>query len=292
MSPSSRRLLALVALLGVALTLGSGHVLARLAFRNGADLLTAAGVRVMCASLFLFALLRLRTMPILPLPASPRPVFLLGALICVQTLAVQWAVARLPVTLAILLFYTYPFLTGVVSGALGAERLGPHAFAALLIAFGGLSLVLGVHGTALDLLGVLSALCASAAFTAVLVLTPRIAPRFSAPLRTFLTMATATLIFGVALLGTGGPHWPEAEAGRVGLIGLGLCYAVGISVLFMVLPLLGATQTAVILNLEPVVVALIAWATLGEALRPAQLLGAVLVVAAVIWFQVAGRRSA
>jgi len=288
----SRRLLALAALFGVALTLGSGHVCARLAFRNGADLLSAAAVRALFAAVFLFVLLRLRGIPIVPLRASPRPVFMLGLLICVQTLSVQAAVARLPVTLAILLFYTYPFFTGVVSSALGTERLGAHALAALVLAFGGLTLVLGVHTADIDVLGVLAAVSASAAFTAVLVATPRVAPGFAAPLRTFIMMATAAAVFGAALAVTGGFHWPDSVAGQLGLLGLGGFYAVGISVLFLVLPLLGATQTAVVLNLEPVMVALIAWAALGEALGALQVLGASMVVSAVIYFQVAGRAKA
>jgi drug/metabolite transporter (DMT)-like permease len=216
-------------------------------------------------------------------------VFFLGLLICVQTLSVQMAVARLPVTLAILLFYTYPFLTGVASSALGSERLGPHAIAALLLAFVGLTLVLRVDSGTIDPLGVLSALTASASFTAVLVLTPRLAPAFAAPLRTFIMLATAAAVLSAALALTGGFRWPASAAGQFGLIGLGAFYAVGISVLFLVLPLLGATQTAVILNLEPVMVALIAWAALGESLTSLQGLGALLVVGAVIYFQIAGR---
>ena len=66
----------------------------------------------------------------------------------------------------------------------------------------------------------------------------------------------------------------------------------GIITLFPILPLLGPMQTAVVLNLEPVVVALIAWAALGEALSALQMLGAVIVVAAVIYFQVARRGPA
>jgi len=62
-------------------------------------------------------------------------------------------------------------------------------------------------------------------------------------------------------------------------------------VLFLVLPLLGPTHTAVVLNLEPIAVAMVAWAALGEALSPMQVLGAVVVVAAVIYFQVAARRK-
>jgi drug/metabolite transporter (DMT)-like permease len=50
-------------------------------------------------------------------------------------------------------------------------------------------------------------------------------------------------------------------------------------------------QTAVVLNLEPVAVALVAWGMVGEVLTATQSLGAVIVVAAVITFQVTTRRK-
>jgi drug/metabolite transporter (DMT)-like permease len=58
-----------------------------------------------------------------------------------------------------------------------------------------------------------------------------------------------------------------------------------------VLPLLGATQTAAVLNLEPVAVAMVAWAGLGESLSVTQTMGALLVVAAVSYFQIEARRK-
>jgi drug/metabolite transporter (DMT)-like permease len=83
---------------------------------------------------------------------------------------------------------------------------------------------------------------------------------------------------------------PATGAGAFGLAGLATCYAAGIIGLFLLLPLLGAVQTAIVLNLEPVVVAAIAWAALGEALTATQIFGAVAVVAAVMLFQVSGKR--
>jgi probable blue pigment (indigoidine) exporter len=59
--------------------------------------------------------------------------------------------------------------------------------------------------------------------------------------------------------------------------------------LFLLLPLLGPAQTAVVLNLEPVAVAGIAWLALGEALKPLQGVGAVIVVVAVIAYQLGAR---
>ena len=292
MSSTSRSLLPLLALVGVALALGSGHVFARLALTHGVTILTAATMRSACAAALLWVVLRVRGIPVLPLHGAARATVLFGVLIAVQTLAVQLAVKRMPVALAILLFYTYPLFTGIASSLIGSERLSARLLATMFAAFAGLALVLGVATQGVNLLGVLAALTASACFTAVLVLTPKLTPSLAAPVRTFLMLLTAATIFVLACAGTSEFHWPADPAGAAGLAGLALSYAVGIITLFLVLPLLGPMQTAVVLNLEPVVVALVAWAVLGEALSPLQMLGAVMVVAAVIYFQVARRAPA
>jgi hypothetical protein len=72
---------------------------------------------------------------------------------------------------------------------------------------------------------------------------------------------------------------------------LSLLYAMGITGLFLLLPLLGPAQTAVVLNLEPVAVAAIAWVALGETLTPLQCVGALVVVVAVIAYQLRVRRG-
>lgn len=287
----SRSLLPLLALVGVAFSLGTGHVCARYAFTHDVSILTAATLRSACAVLILLVLLRVRGIPVLPLRGAATPTLLFGVLIAVQTLAVQLAVKLMPVALAILLFYTYPLFTGIASSLLGAERLSARLLAALGAAFAGLALVLGVAPQAVSAAGVAAALAASGCFSAVLVLTPKLAPTLAAPVRTFLMMTTAAALFLAAAAASGQFQWPADPAGQSGLLGLTLFYAIGITVLFLVLPLLGPTQTAVVLNLEPVAVALVAWGLLGEALSGVQLLGAVVVVVAVIYFQVAARRK-
>jgi drug/metabolite transporter (DMT)-like permease len=286
-----RSLLPLLALVGVAFTLGAGHVCARFAFTHGVGILTAATLRSACAMLVLFALLRLRGIPLLPPAAGARATILFGFLIAGQTLAVQLAVKLMPVALAILLFYTYPLFTGLASSALGVEKLSARRLAALVAAFAGLGLVLGVATDGSSAPGVLAALAASACFSAVLVLTPKLAPTLAAPVRTFLMMTTAAALLLAASAASWQLHWPDDPAGVAGLLGLTLFYAFGIVGLFLVLPLLGPTQTAVVLNLEPVAVALVAWGALGETLSATQALGAAVVVAAVIYFQVAARSS-
>lgn len=291
MNPPSRAVLPVLGLFGVAVSLGAGHVCARLAFTNGVNILTAATVRSLLATALLLVLLRLRGTAVLPPLREFKATLALGLLIAVQTLTIQVAVSLLPVTIALLVFYTYPFFTGLGAALLGDARFSWRLAAALTAAFAGLALVLGVSVEPVDPLGVAAALAASLAFSAALVLTPRLAPGLSAPLRTFFMLATVALIFSAVAAGTRGLAWPPTEAGAYGLAGLAVFYATGIIGLFLLLPLLGPVQTAVVLNLEPVVVAAIAWAALGEALTATQIVGAILVVAAVIHFQVAGREA-
>lgn len=282
---ASHAWLPLAGLVASAMTLAMGHVSARYAFANGVNVMTAATARSVVAAVLLFLLLRLRGTPILPLSREGVLAILLGFTVASQTVAVQVAVLLMPVTLALLVFYTYPFFTGVVMSLLGTDRLTPALFAALIAAFAGLALVLGASGKDLSVPGVLAALVASVSFTATLVLTPRLAPGLGAPLRTFLMIGFTAAVFVVAAAVRGDFHWPETDAGRAGLAGLVVFYTVGIILLFLCLPAIGPTQTAVILNTEPVFVALAAWAALGERLSPKQLVGAAVVVAAVMFFQ-------
>ena len=60
--------------------------------------------------------------------------------------------------------------------------------------------------------------------------------------------------------------------------------------MFMLLPKMGATQTAVALNLEPVMVAVVGFFVVGELLSAMQIVGALIVVSAVMAYQLSARR--
>ncbi len=287
-TPSPLRVFAIVA---IAASLGSAHVCARFAFANGVSVLTAATVRSALASVLLLVLLRARGTPVLPLPRQLKPTLALGLLIAAQTVLIQTAVALLPVTLAILIFYSYPFLTGVAISLRGDERFTPQLAAALAAAFVGLALVLGVASHRVNVLGIAAGVGAAVSWALALVLTPKLAPGLGAPLRTFFMLTTAALVLAAAALVSHQFRLPQNAAGWSGLAGLSILYAVGIIGLFLLLPLLGAIRTAVALNLEPVAVALVAWLALGETLAPAQLAGAAIVVTAVMLYQLRGGRG-
>jgi drug/metabolite transporter (DMT)-like permease len=273
------------ALLACAVSLGSQHVFARVAFAHGVNVLTAATMRSATAALLLLALLLVRGMPLALPRRRLKGIVALGLLIAVQTALLQASVFLLPVAVAILAFYTFPFFTGLASSILGDESWSVRLVGALVAAFAGLALVVGVNPEPVDPLGVAAALGAAAIFTSVLILTPRLAPELGAPLRTFWMLATAVTVFLVVCAASGRFGWPADTAGAVGLAGLSVLYAAGIVGVFLLLPRMGATQTAVVLNLEPVAVAVVAWLALGESLSALQVAGAGIVVAAVIFYQ-------
>ncbi len=278
-------------LFGVAISLGSGHVFARLAFLNGVNVVTAAAARAVGASLLLMLLLRIRKLPVLPLPREFKWTIVLGLFITSQTVLVQTAVLLLPVTLAILIFYLFPILIGLASSALGDERFTLRLAVTLIVAFGGLALVLGVDVREVSPWGVAAGIGAAVSFASALLLTPRLAPTLAAPTRTFYTLIVGAVILSTTLLITQSLQLPQSANGWIGLAGLTLCYGVGITGLFLLLTQLGPTQTGVVLNLEPVFVAMIAWLALGESLSAIQMVGGAIVVATIIIYQSTGNRS-
>jgi len=157
----------------------------------------------------------------------------------------------------------------------------------------GLALALDVLGAASGLgaarqwaeigAGVAFALAASATFGLALVLTQHETVGVDGRLRTFTTMATVGVLAAIVALTQGGFQWPQAEPGWWGLAALTFLYGTAFTIMFTVLPKLGVVGNSAIMNVEPIFALVLAWALLGQAIAPMQLLGAAVVVSAVLW---------
>jgi drug/metabolite transporter (DMT)-like permease len=84
------------------------------------------------------------------------------------------------------------------------------------------------------------------------------------------------------MAGQGGPQWPQTSLGWGGLAALTFLYGTAFTIMFTVLPKLGVSGHSAIMNVEPVFALVLAWAVLGQHIAPIQILGAVLVVGAVM----------
>lgn len=301
MNATSRALssAAFATLLLIALFMAANHVAARLAFDHGVDVATAVTFRSFFTALVVGVLLLVQRVPTSFSPRQRKFLPLIGVLISVQSLFLYSAVARLPVALALLAFNSYPLWTAFWAFVLYRHRPERGLMLAMPVILIGLVLALDVFGAASGLgaagqwaaigSGVAFALAAAATFALALVLTQHEVGGLDGRLRTFATMAMVFVLALGGVLWQGGPSWPTLPAGWWGLVLLTLFYGSGITILFTVLPRLGVVGNSAIMNVEPVFSLILAWLILAQAVAPVQILGALIVVGAVMWLGVRRR---
>ncbi len=295
MTPTPARALsagAFATLLLIALMMGANHVAARIAFNNGVDVATAVVFRSTVTALVIVAILAAQGVRVKFTARHKRMLPVIGLLIGVQSLCLYSAVARLPVALALLAFNTYPIWTAVWSWAIYRHRPARPLLIAMPVILVGLALALDVFGAASGLgaqgqwtrigAGVAFALTAAATFGLALVITQHEVGDVDGRVRTATTMTLAGLVALVMVVSQGGFHLPQAPAGWAGLATLTFLYGTAFTIMFTVLPRLGVVGNSAIMNVEPVFALALAWLILGQTIAPVQVLGALIVVGAVM----------
>jgi len=284
---------AFATLLLIAFMMGGNHVAARFAFNNGVDVVTAVSVRSSLTALVVGFLLWRQQVPLSTTPRQKKFLLAIGALIAVQSVCLYSAVARLPVALALLAFNTYPLSTALWARVLYGHKAERAVIMAMPLMLVGLALALDVLGAASGLgaaahwreigAGIAFALAASATFGLAMVLTQHEAGQMDGRLRTFSTMGLVAVLAISGALSQGGFHWPTALTGWWGLGALTFLYGTAFTIMFTVLPKLGVVGNSAIMNVEPVFALVLAWALLGQSIALMQLVGALVVVATVLW---------
>ena len=271
-------------LLFIACLMGANHVAARFALDHGADVVTAVSSRSLVTALVVALIVKFYGVPTQMNPRQRKFVLAIGALVAAQSVLLYSAVARIPVGLALLAFNTYPLCTALWAAVLYRHRPNRAVILAMPFILLGLGLALDVSPTSADsmVLGVTLAVAASLVFGLVLVLTQHEVAELDGRLRTTVSMSVVGVLALCAGLAQGGLHWPHDAVGWTGLAALTLLYGSGITLVFVLLPKLGVVGNSPILNVEPVAALLMAWGLLGQAMRPIQWVGALLVVATVM----------
>ena len=299
-SPRALTGAAFATLLLIALMMGGNHVAARLAFNNGVDVATAVVFRSVVTALVLLALLRVQRVPFgfATLSARQKRMLpLIGVLIGFQSLSIYSSVARLPVALALLAFNTYPLCAAFWDRVLYGKKPERAMLIAMPVILVGLALALDVFGAASGLgasaqwaqigVGVAFAVLAALLFGLAMILTQHEITRLDGRVRTFTTLSTAGLVAIVSAALYGGLQLPNGPGPSIamGWVGLGmltLLYGTAFTIMFTVLPKLGVAGNSAIMNVEPVFALALAWLILGQAIAPIQIVGALIVVAAVM----------
>lgn len=194
---------------------------------------------------------------------------------------------------ALVVFNTFPLMTTFWARVFYRQHSPRAVLLVMPIILLGLVLALDVQGSASGLgaarqwqrmgAGVAFALAAAAMFSLALVLTEHEAHGVDGRVRTLISMVVVALVAAVAALARGSLALPDAAIGWWGLALLTLLYGSGITLLFTVLPRPGVVGNSAVLNVEPVFALVIGWLVLHQTVGMVQMLGALLVVAAVMW---------
>jgi drug/metabolite transporter (DMT)-like permease len=281
-------------MLFIATVFASNHIAARFAFDDGLGVTTAVTVRSFATAACLVALIAFFKVPINLSRGLIGKGIIIGSLIAWQSYCLYSAVARIPVALALLVFNTFPIVMALMSWLLGGEQPKKRTWIAMPIVLIGLTLaldVVGKFGSIEEIRhrwrdigpGVLYGLMASLSFATALFLTSRWMKGVDGRVRALLSMTTVGVIVLLASLATTGFAFPHSPKGWVCLGLLSIFYGSAFSALFVLLPKLGTSNYAVLMNFEPIAALAMGFLILGQTVSNIQMLGAVVVMSAIAW---------
>lgn len=254
-------------------------VLTKVVYDDGAEPVGVLAVRFALAAAVLLVVARVRRDP---LPRG-RPLWTLVGLGGVgyvgMSLFYFFALERISAGLTALLLYFYPALVVVLGALLLRDRPRPVALVCVGLATVGTVLTIGPVGGG-QVLGVALGLGSALVYATYILVSSRV--HGVGPFATAAVVLSAgTVVLGALALATR-PALPERPVAWAALVAVALVGTVlAVTAFFAALALLGPSDTAVVSTVEPVVSIGVAALVLGERLGPVQVLGGVLVLAAV-----------
>lgn len=252
--------------------------LSRIAYDAGGTPTTQVFLRFVAFVLLIGPLIKLLGRPVLLPRGGLARTLGIAVLMLMMSAGYLFSVAYIPVSLAAMIFYTFPLMVGVLSAATGREPMTTVKIVALLGAFAGLALALGPSFTSLDPRGVALALTAAIGVALATLFGARAMVGYDGLAFNFWTNAWMLVVASAFVAIAGGLAWPDGAVGSGAAILGTLLYVGAFIAWFAALRLIAPTYGAVMLNVEPVVSVAAATLLLGERLGPLQLAGVVLVL--------------
>jgi drug/metabolite transporter (DMT)-like permease len=200
------------------------------------------------------------------------------------------SVLYIKVSLASVLLYSFPLMVGILATLSGREKIRPVKALALVVAFGGLTMAVGLDAGSLDWRGVVLALTAALGMaTNTTFGGPYLegVDTFAVNVWTNVWMLIALVLFVVLF---GGASMPVGTEGWVGFVAATICYILGFTMMFAAIKMLPPSQTAVMMYIEPICSLICAVYVLGETIVPLQWLGVAIMLTALCFSAVAGLR--
>lgn len=228
-----------------------------------------------------------------PRPSRPTPQQLARLLVLALTggpvfiVLMNVAVQNAGATITSFVAGLYAVLAAVFAPVVLRERLTRAAGAGFVLALVGTLLLAELHATASTITGVLVGLAAAVSYALFLVLSRRwsVPWRLAGPVVTLGTVVATGLPLGAWLVVTDPAALVPAHVRPDALLALAWLAifpgVVAVTLIVVGVQRLDARRSSAFLLLNPIAAALLSWLLLGERLSPAQLVGAVLVLAGI-----------
>ena len=259
---------------------------AKVALINGADVLTLSTFRSVVVLCFMAVWFRLTDKP--PAPATPRQRWIalgVGLLFCGIVFGLYKAIQYLPVPIAILSYFVYPLATGLIGALLGIDNVSWRGIAAAAVAFFGLALTVGAEPGGIVLAGFALVTMAAVCRVGILLVSRAFLRDIDARLTTWYSFVATSVVFSAFSLATWNWSAPQNAWGWTAFAIVTVATFTAVWTLFVSISRIGPFRSALIMNLEPLLATIISVPLLGEVLTPLQMLGGLIMLGALVAFQ-------
>lgn len=282
MQPNPNDALGMTFAITSSLGMGLAMVLARYAYEGGANGLAVGTARsiLFVPAVFAFCVLTRRNLRV-PV-ADWLQCAGLGFFMAMGFYGHVGSIEYISVGLAAILFFTFPPIVGVLNAIVAKEPPGPAKTLALLVAFGGLALMLGVSFESADPRGIALALGAGLCIAWNTFWTARRVPHIDGAVAVFhMGVVAFFVLVSIAVL-SGKAQLPDTNVGWVGLVSVAVLQTLSLPVFYLALPRIGSVKASMLGNVQPLFSIALAFLLFGELMTPAQFAGGAMVLAG-IW---------
>lgn len=275
-----------------AIGLGCAVAFSRMAYEGGTNALTVAAVRslgviVLTGGAVAFSARRFR------LEGTRFSDLLgLGLLLAYMFWGNIAAVQYISVGLAALLFFVYPPVVALVMVLAFGARFSILKLVAIVSAFAGLALALGVTLTGLRFEGVALSLSAGIACAAHAIWVGQRMRAADPLVLTFHMSWIAAMVLWIALASQGGPVAPSSASGWFGASAVVALQVLCVPMYVASIRHAGPETSTMVTNVQPVASIVAAYLLYAELMTPWQGLGAAMVIGGIVLTQLADRRLA
>jgi drug/metabolite transporter (DMT)-like permease len=219
---------------------------------------------------------------------------LLGAVLAVSQVTYLYAISKIQVASAILLQYQAPVFIAAYMFVFAKKKMPALTIFSIAVAVTGCFLVAGAYNQ--DILnlsraGIISGLLSAIAFGMYSVISDAVMKKYHPLTVVFYAFLFAAVFWNILQQPFSAFAVAYGQTGWLKIIAIGVLGTVVPFVLYNYgIRKIGATHTAVAATMEPVFAGIISYAFLGETLRAPQLLGAGMIIAAVVLLQITRNR--